>query len=615
MAYLPSTDEAARLREAGALTPETEARLKARQMGQNVAAGADIALGPQTAGDAWYNQPIVGDYTPKDAAIGAAVMTYPPLAAGIGLPMNARMIGKAAGMGDLEFGSVVPEQQAPTPAGAGTAMYNQPTQQQPGQPGQPAAPGTPQTAAAPIPMRGYGAQRRGIKESADDYRQAMGEVGEARQTAAEAQKKAVWAEAEVAQETNRAKAQVYADEEAIRTEFAGQQAAKNEAHSRASEKMTANIDRANKEAQYFNMSGVDMDRHEAVLADTNATPLAKANAQTALNKGQEIDPDRKLGGAAGKIGAAIAMALGAYGSAITGAPNTAMDIINANIERDIEAQKAKRTAKRGAVVAAQSQYDRNRQIFGDDRMAELALFNQQLDATKTKILRTTAEGGSDAAMATAQGLIGQIDVKMADNNALMASEIKDTTDQELMQSAQLTGMGNRDAAAQAKAQVAAQKAAMKSTGAADRMPGMVATGEKEITKDDKKKVTEGRVAVSQLLGKTRALREHVKKHGWEPGALGIETDAQKTGNSLAQGLRFGIKNTEKLGAISGPDIEMMNAQVPEDPHSMNQGGVMAMIDALENSAIEGWGRQSRQYGYAEQEFKPRDQKTESFQAN
>lgn len=70
-----------------------------------------------------------------------------------------------------------------------------------------------------------------------------------------------------------------------------------------------------------------------------ADAAAKARAQQVAN--MKVDPDRKMNelGGLSRIGAAIAMGLGAFGAALTHTQNFAQQIIENAINRDIDAQK------------------------------------------------------------------------------------------------------------------------------------------------------------------------------------------------------------------------------------------------------------------------------------
>jgi hypothetical protein len=89
---------------------------------------------------------------------------------------------------------------------------------------------------------------------------------------------------------------------------------------------------------------------------------------------RDIQPDRFFAGNGGanRFGAALAVALGSLGSSLTGGPNEALAIINATVERDIEAQRANMANAQAGVGAQQSALGMFLNMLGDERAAEEA---------------------------------------------------------------------------------------------------------------------------------------------------------------------------------------------------------------------------------------------------
>lgn len=110
----------------------------------------------------------------------------------------------------------------------------------------------------------------------------------------------------------------------------------------------------------------------AVVGDPEASPEEKAKAQTELDRYGQLDPRRALGGVGTQVLAAISIGLGAYGAAMTGGPNYAMQIIDKAIERDIVAQKDRFRNKRSAFFQEKDIYARKMGALKDEQAAELA---------------------------------------------------------------------------------------------------------------------------------------------------------------------------------------------------------------------------------------------------
>lgn len=100
-------------------------------------------------------------------------------------------------------------------------------------------------------------------------------------------------------------------------------------------------------------------------------------------------------GAAATIGAAIAVAFGAYGAALSGGPNYALQIINKAIDDDIAQQREKADQANGAHVNALAAY---RTAAGDNELAEKMLKESMLQ---------TVDAQRDAFAATAAGAMIQ----------------------------------------------------------------------------------------------------------------------------------------------------------------------------------------------------------------
>lgn len=98
----------------------------------------------------------------------------------------------------------------------------------------------------------------------------------------------------------------------------------------------------------------------------------------------QIEPERffRSRGLLGQVGAAIAMAVGSFAEAATGAPNRAAQIIDGAITRDIEAQRLNISNAREAAEGQRGVYQLMRQEYEDE--------NAALDATRAAMLTEAA---------------------------------------------------------------------------------------------------------------------------------------------------------------------------------------------------------------------------------
>jgi hypothetical protein len=109
------------------------------------------------------------------------------------------------------------------------------------------------------------------------------------------------------------------------------------------------------------------------LVDENRLEMMHLEERKALDDlaKQKKDPQRffKERGTMASIGAGIAVALGAFGAAMTGTRNTALDIINAAVERDLDAQEREIQIKRDKVNMQSNLIARFERMMGDRRQA------------------------------------------------------------------------------------------------------------------------------------------------------------------------------------------------------------------------------------------------------
>ena len=101
-------------------------------------------------------------------------------------------------------------------------------------------------------------------------------------------------------------------------------------------------------------------------ADTARTTLDTARDQLTNTK---IDVDAAYGGTSGRIFSAIAVAMGAFGASMTGGPNYAMQIVDARINREIDAQKSEIEKKKGKVSELGQILINNEKLLGDSKQA------------------------------------------------------------------------------------------------------------------------------------------------------------------------------------------------------------------------------------------------------
>ena len=321
----------------------------------------------------------VREALPTLDAIGRAGVWLNPLTAPIAA---AGALGKAAlNQGtDLIRGATGRPSSAEEQAQAQPAAA-QPAQQQPGMDPAALAVAGRQPQGAQLSHAGQSAPRTGgggggafsaiAREAAQSRKQAVAGTAEAERLAGEA----VGLEEDAAQQSlDAGRTQNAAELKLIKERNAGL----NDLHAKTSE-------------------------NEAKRRDTMTGEMKKYDELSEAAKSVEEDPDRWYKSEDGstnygkKIGAALAVALGQFGAALSGGPNTAMQIIQGAIDKDIEAQRMTARGKEKDAERQRTRLDDLREQFGDDRRSELMLEDQYLSNFERK-LDEVAAASKDATL-------------------------------------------------------------------------------------------------------------------------------------------------------------------------------------------------------------------------
>lgn len=146
---------------------------------------------------------------------------------------------------------------------------------------------------------------------------------------------------------------------------------------------------------------------EGPLADYNRR-VSEMERQIQDVGNRRVDPEHFFGeGAGSRIGAAIAVAFGQLGSALSGGPNAALEILNRRISQDIEAQASNRQNELSALGARGQNLARFREILGDEQAARAAATAAQWDYTLQDIEARARGTQNPVLLANAQKLILQ----------------------------------------------------------------------------------------------------------------------------------------------------------------------------------------------------------------
>ncbi len=280
-----------------------------------------------------------------------------------------------------------------------------------------------------------------------------------------------------------------------------------------------------------------------------------------------VDPNRVLRKAG--TSAALAVAMGEFGSTIAGGSNTALDIVNDAVHRDIDAQKSAYESKKTGLAGMQSTYARNMAEFKDEQLARDATYSQSLEAVKMKIASITEGTQNAVAVANAQKAIGDIVVQQ--------NEVKE----KFAERAEMLAMQQARAGGAAAAKSPVNQALY-----VPQLGGVARTAE------SRQKLVELATAASGIkanINTALALRKSAS-------VLDIKNPYSETNQRLKQlqadtTTQYGV--LRKLGALSESDRELADASIG------NMTGVMGNPDKVLSAFATGLDKEVQRAGEAE----------------
>lgn len=290
-------------------------------------------------------------------------------------------------------------------------------------------------------------------------------------------------------------------------------------------------------------------------ADDFATKLAQNDKDLAANAPKNYWADKSTGS---KIGAAIAIGLGAYASAYTGGPNGALQIINDAIKRDVDLQAAKRANIKDQRGNIQSAYQMKMQQLGDDSAARQGAYVQGLEVAKLQLQKSAMTAQTQNAKDNAGMMIGQIEHQQGVLRAEMA--MKHVTVMNEMNKRVVPGLG------------------------VNGKPVYAATPEDATEAKTK-------LAAHQEFSKiVNGLIEERKANG----PVFLDRDKVAEGQAKIAALVPLMNEMSGLTRLSKDDIELMQKQIGDDPTKI--GAVIAKLNAAKENADSKIGAFLRQRG-------------------
>ncbi len=343
--------------------------------------------------------------------------------------------------------------------------------------------------------------------------------------------------------------------------------------------------------------------HKSLIAQDKALALHQADQRIAqarreqtmmreMNKFDDLknsvatmqeDPDRFYKSEDGstnygkKVAAALAIAFGQFGAAMTGGPNMAMQIIEGAIDRDIESQRQSIAKARGDLSDQRGFLADLRQKGFDEqgaadaaKVAMLEDYKRQIDTTLASTKSAETRGAGEAEKEKATQRQHEIAAKAAESVA--ENEFKAVSTQAGIET-------NRQQIGLQREQIAGSKAAAASKGQADAQSlaasGLAPRGGVMPDEATVRKAQETKGTIDAMRANLSRLKTLRQENGAEITGLSGESKEMK---QLATELRLQYKNLAQLGALSGGDLDMLNDMLPSDPSKI--GNVLTQLDSF-----------------------------------
>lgn len=286
-------------------------------------------------------------------------------------------------------------------------------------------------------------------------------------------------------------------------------------------------------------------------------------------RSMHVDPGRiwKTRGTAGQVTSAIAVGLGAIGAALAGGSNQALQMLQAAIDRDIQAQMVDIEQGREAVAGQRGIIQLVRQRYADKSQQRAAAQALAYDSALQEInaIKTKHAGAIDAAAAD-QMIAG---VEQRKQGALL--DLQKANMQIALQEASM--------------QVQRMKAAGKMMGAVDpklMVPGVGVALDPEAAK----KVRMAKISHEKALRQIKELQGYGRSL---PGSVDRKLAAQ-----LATELKLELKNVYQLGVLSKSDERLLD-QIVANPTRIFQRGATEQLAHLERGINTEWDSVTQAY--------------------
>lgn len=324
--------------------------------------------------------------------------------------------------------------------------------------------------------------------------------------------------------------------------------------------------------------------HDAYMSQQQAN----LESMMADVRGMKVDPSRLLRSTGNAVKAAISVGLGAIGAALQGkGTNTAMQYLNAAIDRDIAAQEKEINLKRGAVGDQMNLLQIAQQRFDSKASQFAAVRVTAREAIKANIEAQTAQYDSDLIKSNGAALVAKLDAENAKDINTLMSEQSARKMQALAQGASINAQRQSLAIQNREADARMFAATAKADG---HIPDLIGRPVSPQAVNDAAKIKAAMDGMRSNLGQIKQLYA-------EHGSEWFGKNAERY-DALLTDMRLQYKELQGLGAVSGPDAEMMESVI-KDPNTFFSGKHEERVNTI-NDAINNSGRaRLKALGYME----------------
>ena len=188
------------------------------------------------------------------------------------------------------------------------------------------------------------------------------------------------------------------------------------------------------------------ERAQRIENEKQAYTIREHEKLDALNTAAQaqVDPEAAKGSMGSQILAALSVGLGQFGASLNGGTNTALQIVNGNIDRRIAAQQHNIANAHKSLSNEQSLYKDNLAAFGDKERASLATKMQYIDQAKAQLDQVYASQKNTRNEAQYHAMREGLDEKYAgyaDQFGIRTADQRTTTGNEHFAPAHMEGGG------------------------------------------------------------------------------------------------------------------------------------------------------------------------------